>query len=146
MDKNAFETITKQAKTYLDEDYHCSEGILLAVGPHYLGEVDPLALRMTTPFAGGIAGTHEELCGALAGGVMLIGALYGRTDAHTNDDFCMDLVKDFRAAFRKEFGYTCCQDLKDNWVGKPGQENCALLVEKAAGILIDILEKAESQG
>lgn len=143
MDKNAFENITKQAKTYLDEGYHCSEGILLAVGPHYLGEISPLGLRMSTPFAGGVGGTHEELCGALAGGIMLIGALYGRSDANTNDDYCMNLVKEFRTTFRKEFGNIQCQKLLDNWVEKSGQGSCALLVEKAAGVLITILDNAK---
>lgn len=130
----------KNAEKNLDNGYHCSEGIFLALGDHYLGKVDPLALRISTPFAGGLGGTHAELCGALAGGIMLIGALYGRADAQTNDDHCQALAKEFREKFQREFEYIHCQDLKDNWVGKPGQGSCAVLVARAAGVLMKVLE------
>ena len=142
MDKKTREDIIVKARKYMEMDYHCSEGILLAVGPHYLEKVDPLAIRMATPFAGGVSGSHAELCGALSGGVMLIGALYGRDDPCTSDETCQRLAKIYREKFLQTFGYTCCQDLKDNWVGKPGQESCALLVAKAAGVLVDVLENA----
>jgi C_GCAxxG_C_C family probable redox protein len=142
MDKKMREDIMAKARQYLDNGYHCSEGILLAVGPHYLGKVDPLAMRMATPFAGGVSGSHAELCGALAGGVMLIGALYGRSDPQVDDEPCQRLARIFRKKFIQTLGYTCCQDLKDNWVGKPGQESCALLVAQAAGVLVDVLENA----
>jgi C_GCAxxG_C_C family probable redox protein len=123
--------------------WHCSEGILLTVGAHYLGEINPGALRISTAFAGGVGGTKEELCGALAGGLMVIGALYGRTDAQTNDDHCMDLAAAYRARFLERFGYIRCADLKEQWVGKKGQETCADLMAVAAGILVDVLEGEE---
>ena len=144
MDKDTFNTITNKAKTYLDEGYHCSESTLLAVGTHYLEKVDPIMLRLASPFGGGVGRTREQLCGALAGGIMLIGALYGRADAQTNDDLCMELTKEFRMKFYEEFGYIQCRQLKDNWVGKPGQESCSLLVAKTAGVLIDTLENVQA--
>jgi len=133
----------EQAREYLNKDWHCSEGILLAVGAHYLGEVDPQVLRLSTVFAGGVGGTSEELCGALAGGLMVIGALHGRTDAQTNDDRCMDLAAEYRTRFLERFGYIRCVDLKEQWVGKKGQETCAELVAVAAGVLVDVLEGVE---
>ncbi len=144
MDKKSFDNITSLAKACKDEGYRCSECILIAVGPQYIKEVEPVMVRMSTSFAGGVGGTGEELCGALAGGIMLIGALYGRSDAQTNDDYCMELVKEFHTVFKEEFGHIQCQQLKDNWVGKPGQEDCALLTKETAGVLINILEKADS--
>jgi C_GCAxxG_C_C family probable redox protein len=129
-----------EVRNYLNSGWHCSEGILMAVGEHYLGDVDVLALHLTTPFAGGIGGTHEELCGALTGGIMAIGAIHGRNSSSTNDDHCMELVKKFRRRFTEHFGDKVCADLKANWVGKEGQEDCAELVAQAAGILVDVLE------
>lgn len=126
----------------MDEGYHCSESVLLAAGAHYLGKVDPLAMRMSTPFAGGLGGSHEELCGALAGGILLIGALYGRTDAQTNDDQCQALAAQWRTRFLEDFGYTRCQDLREQWVGQPGQVDCKDLVARATGLLVDLLEEA----
>ena len=131
----------EKARGYLNAGRHCSEGILLAVGKHYLGEINPQVQCLSTAFAGGVGETNEELCGALSGGLMVIGALYGRTDARTSDYRCMRLAAAYRARFLAHFGYTRCADLKENWVGKKGQETCAELVADAAGILVDMLER-----
>lgn len=131
------------AKQFMADGYHCSESILLAAGAHYLGRVDPLALRISTPFAGGVGGAHNELCGALSGGIILIGALYGRMDAQTNDDHCLALAASYREKFLQEFGNTRCQDLLDNWINKNGYENCRELVGRAAEILVSVLDKQE---
>lgn len=133
----------EKARDYLNSDWHCSEGILMAVGAHYLDEISPQALRMSTPFAGGIGGTNEGLCGALAGGLMLIGALHGRIDSKTNDEHCMDLAVLFREKFLDHFCCSRCADLKDNWVGKGSNGACKDLVAQAAGLLVDVLEGEE---
>ena len=36
-----------------------------------------------------------------------------------------------------------CGDLKANWIGTAGQESCRALVEKAAVVLIGVIEAAE---
>ena len=130
----------EKAREYLNAGWHCSEGILMAVGEHYLGEVNPGTLRLSTVFAGGVGGTNEELCGALAGGLMVISALYGRTDAQTNDDRCMNLASTYRERFLEHFGHIRCADLKEHWTGKKDQETCAELVVDATGVLVDVLE------
>ena len=143
MDKNTKQAIMQKAGDLMDAGYHCSEAILLAAGGHYLGEVSPQAVRMSTPFAGGVGSTHLELCGALTGGLMVIGGLAGREDATTNDDNCQALAAALRAEFLRSFGWLKCQDLKDHWIGISGQESCRLLVEKAAGVLVEVIEAAK---
>lgn len=140
MEKNQTQILRDNTYKYMENGYHCSEAIFLALGEHYLREVDPLALRLSTPFAGGIGGTRLETCGALTGGILLIGALCGRADGQTNDERCLALAAAFRERFQQEFGFTTCQALKDNWVGKPGQPDCKTLTERTAGLLIEILE------
>ena len=130
----------EKARGHLNTGWHCSEGILMAVGEHYLGEINPEALRISTAFAGGVGLTNEELCGALSGGLMVISAMYGRTDARTSDARCMDLAAAYRVRFLEHFGYIRCVDLKEHWIGKKGQETCAELVADAAGLLVDVLE------
>lgn len=142
MEKEQSQILCGNTYRYMENGYHCSEAILLALGEHYLREIDPLALRISTPFAGGVGGTHLETCGALTGGILLIGALYGRADGQTNDDRCLALTAAFRDRFQKEFGYTNCQALKDHWVGKADQTSCKNLTERTAGLLIEILEAA----
>ena len=117
---------------------------MLAVGEHKLGVLEPQAIRIATPFGGGVGGTHLELCGALSGGVMVIGALYGRTDASQDDTQAYALAKQYREAFLAEFGYTQCAMLREKVVHAPGGlGSCAVLVERAATILLALLAEIE---
>lgn len=140
------EKIISDVVARMHENYHCSEAILLAAKKHYIPDLDPLAVRLSTPFAGGVGCSHMELCGALSGGLLVIGALYGREDAGTNDDLCQELALHWRDRFAREFGDTCCRDLRENWVGQPGQVDCTALVARATGLLVDFLEEAAGKG
>jgi C_GCAxxG_C_C family probable redox protein len=143
MDENTKQAIMQKAGDLMDAGYHCSEAILLAVGNHYLGDVSPQALRMSTPFAGGVGSTHLELCGALTGGLMVIGGLAGREIETINDDCCQALAAAYRAEFLQSFGWLKCQDLKEHWIGTAGQDSCRVLVEKAAGVLVRMIESSK---
>ncbi len=72
---------------------------------------------------------------------MLIGGLYGRMEPKANDEKCQQLCAEYQKRFQDEFGCMKCAELKANWVGRPGQERCVQLVERAAGILLDVLGK-----
>ena len=145
MDENTKQAIIHKAGDLMDAGYHCSEAILLSVGGHYLGEVSPQAVRMSSPFAGGVGSTKLDLCGALTGGLMVIGGLAGREDAAINDDRCQALAAAYRAEFLRSFGWLKCGDLKANWIGNVGQESCRALVEKAAGVLVGVIEQQGSK-
>ena len=101
--------------------------------------MDESVLRASTPFAGGIGGGKEDICGALVGGLLAIGLIHGRTDPDVNDDACMEMAKDLRSKFLDHFGDTICGRLRENWVGQPGQPDCAELAAQAAGLLSEIL-------
>jgi C_GCAxxG_C_C family probable redox protein len=104
-----------------------------------LADLPPLCVQMATPLAGGIGCSHEEACGALTGGAMVIGALHGRVVAAQNDDLAQSLMTTYRDRFRAEFGTTCCGPIRD-WVQSPaGPGTCAVVVERAARILLDVL-------
>lgn len=114
---------------------------MLAVGEHYLGHEKTMqALPFASPFAGGVGGTRAELCGALTGGLMVIGGLHGREDGPTPDQECQDLAAKYRADFLQEFGWLKCGELREHWIGNAGQETCRLLVERAASLLIRNLD------
>jgi C_GCAxxG_C_C family probable redox protein len=136
-DKNKKE-ICHRCGLLLDDGWHCSEAMIVGVG-QLLTPVHPQVLKASNGFRGGIGSSKEELCGALSGGVMVISLLHGRTDARTNDDRGKELCVEYLHRFNEEFGCVKCSELKANWVGKPGQEKCVQLVEKAAGILLEVL-------
>lgn len=111
------------------------------MGGHFLGvEKAMRALPFASPFAGGVGGSRAELCGALTGGLMVIGGLYGRQDGPVPDQECQDQAARYRADFLQEFGWLRCGELKEHWIGNVGQESCIQLIEKAAAVLMDLLE------
>ena len=112
---------------------------MLAVGEHLWGSVDDEILRMTTGLAGGVGCSYEELCGALSGGTLIIGSLYGRTSSETNDDECQRLVCSYRERFIAAFGTSRCADIRESGYGSEGIWPCSVLVGRAARILLETL-------
>jgi C_GCAxxG_C_C family probable redox protein len=117
---------------------------VLAVGEHLLGQVDDQVCRMVTGLGGGVGGTQQEMCGALSGGILLIGALHGRTGADEDDSRCMRLASLYREQFAQTMGSTRCGELRARRYGSSGTSPCATLVEQAVYILLEMLADAEN--
>jgi len=116
---------------------------LLAVGGRVLGDLEPQCVKMATGFGGGVGGTHQELCGALAGGVLVIGGLLGRTGTDEDSPPARDLSARYRGRFLLDLGNTQCLRLRQELIEAPGGlGSCDLLVERAAEILLDVLAEA----
>jgi len=112
---------------------------MLAVGGYYLGELTDRDIRMTTGFAGGIGESFLNNCGAFSAGVMIIGALHGRTSPDGEVLECQDLAAQFQERFQERFDTINCGKLREEKYGSGGAEPCSILVERAARILIDLL-------
>ena len=112
---------------------------MLAVGEHLWGRVDDQVLRMSSGLAGGIGCSHEEACGVLSGGALLIGSLYGRTHPEQDDTECNRLVCLFRDRFATALGTTNCGALRASGYGSEGQWPCSTLVERAVRILLEVV-------
>ena len=99
-------------------------------------------VKMSTGLGGGIGGSHEETCGALTAGIMLIGAQYGRVDADEDNQPCYTLAARYRERFVQGIGAGRCSDLLGpGKYGPQGEEPCSVLVSRAAIILLNILEE-----
>ena len=116
---------------------------MLAVGEHVLGEMDPQWVRMTTGFAGGIGRIREDVCGALAGGVMVIGGALGRTTPGESADPAVDLAARFWERFSAEVGPTRCGALRETLRAPDGSVSCAGVIEQAARILLELFDQTE---
>jgi len=96
---------------------------------------------MATGLAGGVGCTYQEVCGALSGGILVIGGLLGRDNVRQDDAPAMGLATRYRARFLTAFGDTQCSRLRD-MVHAPGSlGSCAVLVERAARILLELLDE-----
>ena len=113
---------------------------MLAVGKHYLGNLTERDIRMSTAFAGGLGCTYQENCGVLSTGMMIIGALTGRTTADQDDQVCQDLAALYLERFTKYFDTANCGQLRETRYGSGGAEPCSVLVERGAGILIQVID------
>lgn len=112
------------------------------MGEQVWGQVDDTVRRMSSALAGGLGCSHEELCGALAGGAMIIGGRFGRTSPDQDDSLCSRLVCLYRERFLQELGLSRCADLRASSWGSDGIWPCSLLVERATRILLDVLLEA----
>lgn len=112
---------------------------MLAVGEHVLGELEDRTLQMTTGLGGGVGLNYQDLCGAFLSGVLIIGAVYGRSSPDVNDSHCQEKVLAYRQRFQSGFGSLICGELRERKYGSSGEQPCSVLVEQAASILLEIL-------
>ena len=116
---------------------------MIAVGDHYFGPITEREIKMSTGFGGGIGHSFEEVCGVFSAGVMVIGALYGRSSLDQDDEFCQGVITDFRDRFKKRFDTINCSELREERYGSGREEPCSVLVERATRILIEVIGEPE---
>jgi C_GCAxxG_C_C family probable redox protein len=96
----------------------CSQAVLGAIQQH-LDIGDQEVFAAATGFAGGVA-KNQEVCGALLGGIMAIGAVYGRREfeqgkvGHEQRTFLETQSRSARLSkkFKEEFGTLLCRDIR----------------------------------
>lgn len=105
-------------------------------------------------FGGGL-GAHGEVCGAVVGGLAVIGIMFGRNTGDEYPDFRMwKCAHEFMKRFREEItrGSILCRDIANvNWMDqnqvkeyREGQkrEDCKKLTGKTARLIGEIIERA----
>jgi len=123
--------------------HHCSEVILTHIGRFYDPDFDPKLMKLATGFGGGIA-EEADVCGALVGGVMLIGHLHGRASLAEDQTRCWELAREYRRRFKEELGDTSCYYFTKGEFNPENHRKCAEeVVLKAARILLEVLGRRE---
>ena len=105
-------TRSEQAVSKFIEGYNCAQSVLLSFCDDLKIERDK-ALKMACGFGAGM-GRKEEVCGAVTGGIIVIGAKYGRGE---NDD---------RKA--TEVTYVKIRELMDQFAERQGTYICRKLL------------------
>jgi hypothetical protein len=98
---------------------------------------------MVTGLAGGVGNGHQEMCGALSVGILIIGALHGRATPDEDDGPALRLASCYRERFLDELGATQCAQLRDMVHAPGGLGSCALLVERSALALLHLLREVD---
>jgi C_GCAxxG_C_C family probable redox protein len=134
-----------RAAELFQKGYNCSQSVIGAYAEE-LGVPEETALRMAAGFGGGI-GRCGEVCGALTGGVMVVGLRTGSAEADpAAKQRTYEATQAFFEAFRARNGAITCRDLLGVDINDreayqraraEGQlkVNCASLVRGAAELL-----------
>ena len=113
--------IRKTAEAYYrNQDYYCSEAIVRTINDEFeLGFPDDV-VKLASGFPIGMGGSGCT-CGAVAGGVMAIGMVFGRTAPRDEKvKKCMALAAELHNRFRENHKVLCCRvHTKDMVLGSP---------------------------
>lgn len=138
------EKIIGQAEHLFTSGFHCAEAIVYSV-LEGMGEDPSVAAAHATAFGGGIGITFEEICGAVSGGLIVIGHFFGRKAPGEPWDLAALLAADLRTEFLRRFDTTRCGVLKDRF-GKENQpKECTRIVGLVAADVMDLLSKAKEE-
>jgi len=123
--------IREDADYIFHNGFACSESVIYAIRKNFELEMSDDAFAMSTGFPWGLGGIGC-ICGAVAGGAMCIGFVFGRrTPGDPCASNCQKLTKEFGQAIRDKFSATCCGKLISNFedLNSPGRKaRCADIV------------------
>lgn len=91
-----------------DQGFNCAQAVLSAFASE-AGLAEESALRLASPFGGGIA-RQGQVCGALSGALMALG-LHRGNDTPQGKEETYRLAQEFVKIFEERNGHILCRDL-----------------------------------
>ena len=93
------------------EGYNCAQSVVFAFCDE-CGIGEDAALKVSCGFGGGM-GRKQEVCGAVAGGVMVLGLRHGRgtADGRSVTEDLYQMTREFMDGFAVRNGSYLCRDL-----------------------------------
>lgn len=141
------EQLEKDAVEIFQQGFACSESVIFAIKKNFELDMSDDAIAMSSGFPWGLGG-GGCICGALAGGTMMIGYFFGRkTPGDSKITRCFELTNELHDFFKETCGATCCRILtKGKERNSPERKaQCitfvAATVKKTAEIILRELEK-----
>lgn len=110
---------SKRAGNLFSTKLNCAQSVLAVYGPEY-GIEEKLSFKLMEAFGGGIA--HKgNLCGAIIGGLAVLGLKYGRDDITDIEkrNRTDQLAKDLMRKFEEKFQSINCMDLINYDISTP---------------------------
>jgi C_GCAxxG_C_C family probable redox protein len=101
---------------YRSGQFYCSEAIVKTINDAFRLDYPDRVVRMTSGFPIGIGGAGCS-CGAVTGGVMAIGMVFGRDrPKDPRIDRCLALSRELHNIFASRHGCLCCRTLTHGMV------------------------------
>jgi C_GCAxxG_C_C family probable redox protein len=96
---------------YRSGDFYCSEAVVKTIKDAFGLPVSDEVISMASGFPIGI-GKASCICGAVSGGVMALGLVFGRTTPKDSKvDKAMNLSRELHDIFKKRHKSLCCRTL-----------------------------------
>ena len=96
---------------YRSGQFYCSEAIVKTINDAFGLRYPERVIRIASGFPIGIGGAGCA-CGAVTGGVMAIGMVFGRErPGDPSIDRCLGLARELHTTFSGRHGYLCCRAL-----------------------------------
>lgn len=96
--------------------YFCSEAVVQTINELLGKPFDPSVVKLASGFPIGM-GKAGCLCGAVSGGQMALGMVYGRTEGEPMQDKMFQLSKGLHDYIKTEYKSTCCRVITKEWAG-----------------------------
>lgn len=101
----------EKALSYFHNGYNCAQAVFAAFSPEMQMD-EKAALRLASSFGGGM-GRMREVCGAVSGALMVLGALrgYDSIEDRSKINAHYAAVQELAARFREQHGTIICREL-----------------------------------
>lgn len=128
---------------YRDGSFYCSEAIVKTIKDTFDLDFSDEVIKMASGFPVGIGGSGCT-CGAVSGGVMALGMVFGRAEG--NDPKvakAMELSAELHNRFRDKRKFVCCKILTKGMDKgkKEHKDQCVAITGEVAEIVADILNR-----
>lgn len=128
---------------YKRGDYYCSEAVVKTIKDTFELDFSDEVIKMASGFPVGIGGSGCT-CGAVSGGVMALGMVFGRSDAKDPKVMkTMKLSAELHERFRQKRKFVCCKILTKgmDFGKKEHLGQCIAITGEVAEIVADIIAR-----
>ncbi len=129
------------AKKYYEEGYNCCQAVVAAFQDEIGVDFDTL-LRLSSSFGGGMGGLGE-VCGAVSGMFLVLGAMtgYDSSSDPSEKQIHYARIREIARQFEEKHGSLLCRTLKSP---ETGRVSCGELVACAASLTEEFLANTKN--
>ena len=127
--------------------FYCSEAVLHTINDLLGQPFTPEIIKMASGFPVGM-GKAQCLCGAVSGGQMALGIVYGRVKGEAMSERMFEVAKGLHDYILEEYKSTCCRVITrqwegDNFVSEGRKRHCIAFTGKVARWVAKVLLEDE---
>jgi len=135
--------VREVAEGYFDRgEFFCSEAVVHTINELLGWKFPQEVTKLASAFPVGL-GKSGCLCGAVSGGGMALGMVYGRNHGDAMDEKMLPIAADLHDHIKNMYGSTCCRVMVKNYVFQSPERkaHCVKITGEVAAWIADQLIK-----